>query len=369
MGVKVALLGDICLTGRFSLEENPNVFEQLSVVKRVLDEHDVVVANLESPFTLKERSLVCKAVHIKSSPSNVKILKYLGVSAVSLANNHIFDYGYDGYNSTVTHLKEAGINHFGDRGQEWLFSKNQEKILFAGNCCLSAHPSRANKKGVNVLSYSKVAEFFENADNFGAFPLLSVHWGRENTHSPSLDHMHLARILAHRKDFVLHGHHPHVVQGLERIKDSVIAYSLGNFCTDEHLSKSIRDLKVVSAPENRESFILSVNVESGKLSEFEIIPIYDDGLSIRLGGKDLKEKILGYSRDIGRINDISSSAQRDEREISNRSLGASRYSLSWFINRLNYHFIGACIKGVINLIRYKCIFHYIQKEARAKSFD
>ncbi len=66
MAVKIALLGDICLTGKFDLESNPEVYSQFEQIKSVLADYDFVLANLESPFTDQSSSRVCKAIHIKS---------------------------------------------------------------------------------------------------------------------------------------------------------------------------------------------------------------------------------------------------------------------------------------------------------------
>lgn len=363
--MKIALLGDICLTGRFDLKSNRDAYEVFEAIRSKLVEYDYVIANLESPFTDLDRSLVCKAIHIKSDPINIELLKYLGVDAVSLANNHIFDYGKHGYRSTVAALKEAGIGHFGTCGQTLQFEKGRERILLGGFCCLSAHPSRANSRGVNALRYSSVQKFFQRARGQNALPILSVHWGEENIHYPSEDHVRLARLLAKRQSYILHGHHPHVVQGVERYKESLLAYSLGNFCTDQHVSRSVKNMVVANSKSNRRSFILGVTIDGGKIVNSKIIPTIDNGRAIDIGGREELDQIDSFSAYLEfhqslyqRPEPSNSSAYRVPRG------SPPRYSILWFVNRMNYQFIGAVAKGIINRFRYKIYFSTIAKEAR-----
>jgi len=363
--MKVALLGDICLTGRFDLKYNQEAREIFDVVRSRLAVYDYVIANLESPLTNLNRSLVCKAIHIKSDPINVELLKYLGVDAVSLANNHIFDYGKAGYQSTVASLNESGIDHFGTCGKTLQLEKGRERILLGGFCCLSAHPTRANSGGVNVLRYSSVQKFFQCAMEQNALPIMSVHWGEENIHYPSEDHVQLARLLAKHQSYILHGHHPHVVQGVERYGDSLLAYSLGNFCTDQHVSRSVKNMVVRHSPSNQRSFILGVTIEGGKIVNSEIIPTVDCGLALEIGGQEDLERIASFS---AYLESNRSLYQRPAR-IQSPADGVSydsppRYSLRWFVNRMNYQFIGAVAKGLINRCRYRFFFSTIAKKAR-----
>lgn len=367
MSLKIALLGDICLTGKFDLESNPEALKQLDQMKSILSGYDFVFANLESPFTEQTSSRVCKAIHIKSPPINTQILKYLGVGAVSLANNHTFDYGRQGYFSTIAALDAAGIGHFGVQGRHMAVEKNGECLLLGGFCCLSAHPSEANNRGVNTLNYASFKSFLDYAHVKNAFPIASVHWGDENIHFPSEDHVRFARLMAADHAFLLHGHHPHVIQGLERDGESLIAYSLGNFCTDEHTSWSVRNMKVRHTVENQQSYILGVVIENGKIITHEVIPIADTGDMLAIQGREAKSTIETYSLKLG---DQFRPYQRPETtssavQVSNLKVPA-RFSLYWFLLRLNYHFVGAFLKGLMNRIKYKIYFSVVHARASEK---
>lgn len=367
MALKIALLGDVCLTGKFDLLGNPDAYKQFEAIKAVLASYDLVLANLESPFTELGSSWVCKAIHIKSAPVNAKLLQYLGVSAVSLANNHIFDYGRDGYRTTLAALDQAGIGYFGTEGRQLALEKNRERLLLGGFCCLTAHPSAAGAKGVTLLNHSNLKQFLRQAEEQGFFPIASVHWGDENIHYPNEDHVRFARLMAGEHDFLLHGHHPHVIQGLEVAGNSLIAYSLGNFCTDVHISRSVRHMRVMQSAANRLSYILGVTLENGKILDREIIPIADMENGILVQGEAARASIAAYS---SALSDSGAPYRRPE-QVSLRTQtvernAPARFSLTWFLLRLNYHFVGAFVKGLCNRAKYRRYFSEVRSRAAEK---
>lgn len=367
MALKIALLGDICLTGKFDLELNPEAYRQFEKITPILQKHDLVLANLESPLTVLVSSRVCKAIHIKSPPVNTQLLQFLGVSAVSLANNHIFDYGEKGYLSTAEALEASGIRYFGTQGAQVTLEKKNEKLLLGGYCCLSAHPSEASYRGVNTLNLPRFKRFLDDARVQGAFPIASVHWGDENTHYPREDHVRFARLMSTENAYLLHGHHPHVIQGLERVGESLIAYSLGNFCTDEHTSWSVRNMTVRHTPENLQSYLLSVTIENGKIIAHEAIPIADVGDTLAIQGQAAQDTITTFSAHLGKFN---MPYKRPQLEVSTTqpqdAAVLPRFSLPWFALRINYHFIGAFLKGLINRVRYQVYFSVIRNRAAEK---
>ena len=138
--MKIAFLGDIALFGRASLTQNPNGRGYFDEVERFLSEYDYVVGNLESPFSAKKKKWGAKSAFLCSDVENVKVLKYLHVDAVTLANNHMFDYGSEGYETTKKLLEETGIEWFGAEGKELRVVNNGNKIAFLGYCCYSSNP-------------------------------------------------------------------------------------------------------------------------------------------------------------------------------------------------------------------------------------
>ena len=78
-------------------------------VRDLLTECDLLVANLEGPVTAVEAPAVAKGAHLRTAPSEAYILRQMGVGVVSLAKNHMFDFGAPGFEETLEYLKAAGM--------------------------------------------------------------------------------------------------------------------------------------------------------------------------------------------------------------------------------------------------------------------
>lgn len=359
MGMKIALLGDICLNGKFDLKKNSNAKEYFHEVAQYLEGFDYVIANLETPITDRNFTLTCKGLHLKSSTLSVGLLSYLHVDVVGLANNHIFDYGRAGYKDTIKVLEKNKIQFYGTEGKQVFLEDASNKIAVGGYCCFSTNPSVCNAKGVNPLDPRYVLDILKKNDKNGYFNLLSVHWGDENIHYPRLDHVLTARFFADRVPLIVHGHHTHVIQGIEEYKSSRFAYSLGNFCTDDVVSTAVKDLKVIQKKQNKESFIVALEIENNKIIQHELMPIFDNGNKIEMGDTSIKEAVSEYS-------DVLHESPTEYQEFRKRKMDELTVSLSkkkdlnWFVRRLNYYFIGAVIKGMLSQKKYNKVMKIVQ---------
>ena len=124
--MKIALLGDVALIGRYDRTQTNDVDERISAVKSILAECDFIICNLESPLTNNTKTKACKGVYIRSDIRNVETLIKLGVTHVTIANNHIFDYGKKGAEDTIRTLEHSGIKYVG--------LNNLPEKLVKGNC-------------------------------------------------------------------------------------------------------------------------------------------------------------------------------------------------------------------------------------------
>ena len=114
--MKIAFLGDIALIEKYDLTKSPNIKNKLKDLSLILAEYDYVIGNLESPLTGVDKTMVCKSMHLKSPTVNVELLKFLHIDAVSLANNHSYDFGKKGLIETISTLDDSGIEWFGVNG-------------------------------------------------------------------------------------------------------------------------------------------------------------------------------------------------------------------------------------------------------------
>ena len=352
--MKIALLGDIALIGKYDLTINKDAKNTLKKISDVLKQYDYVIGNLETPFTDKKNTLVCKSMHLRSPSINIELLKFLNIKAVSLANNHSYDFGRKAIVETIKILKDNGIDYFGIDGKNLLIDKN---ISVNGFCCYSTnaygYKKPKSKIGINTLSYNEVIKQIEFDNNSNNISILSVHWGDEHTNYPRYDHIKFARLLAEKNNIIISGHHPHVIQGVEEINDSVIAYSQGNFCFDDCVAISGTGMVLKQNDENRESFILEVYIENEKIVNSNAIGIREVNGEIILDS--ISDKLNKISSELGHIDDPVEYQRKRIGQFSNPQFRINKFGkkdLRWYLKRINYYAIGAFISAKWNSRKY-----------------
>lgn len=296
--IKIALLGDIALFGKFTVK-NKNIKKYFSKVKDILSDFDYVIGNLETPLTNSNKKYGVKSAHIKSDKENIDILNFLGVNIVNLANNHIYDYGVSGYEDTKKILDQNNIKYFGIENKQLFLEKDGNKIALSGYCGYSTNGlgyyNDKTKKGVNILNGFEVEKNLVENYKKGYLNIVSFHIGEEHINYPNYDHVLLARKLSEKVPYIFYGHHPHVIQGIEEFDNSLIAYSLGNFCFDDVYTNNSKEPLIKQSENNNSSIILSLTIENNKVIDKKIIPIYLGDNEMTIGSKKIEENLNVYS--------------------------------------------------------------------------
>ena len=351
--MRLALLGDIALFGAFDVNNNPHLKDNLKGISSYLDEFDYVVGNLETPFSEKKKKHGAKSSHICSDVRNIDVLKWLHVDAVTLANNHMFDYGDEGYDTTVKLLQKAGIEHFGTDGKSLELKRDGNNLLFNGCCCYSTNPlkmsSKWGKRGINKLNVEAVESLLRyNRDYLN---IIAIHAGIEHVNYPSTDHIKLSQRLASIAPFVYYGHHPHVIQGVEEYKGSVIAHSLGNFCFDDIVKETGG---LVLSDNNRTGVILELEINNNMIDSWKETPFYIE--------KDGHITILKQCPEIENYNNFRKmfESNPDEYESSRMSTinsyidsRKSQRNLKWYLDRMRPMYARLLFDNHNNLRLYK----------------
>ena len=214
--------------------------------RSLLAKADVAIANLEAPLTDEGDVFKDKTYTFKVPPGFAMGIRNAGIGIVTLANNHILDYGCTGLENTIKALKAndilfsgAGENRARACEPVFMTIKNR-KIAFAGfsmtfpeefwagdSSCGTCFPTES-------LLQKVIEQCRENAD----VVVLGFHWGAERRNTPKDYQVYIARkSIDLGADLVL-GHHPHVLQGIEIYKNRLIAYSLGNFVFGSYSSSA-----------------------------------------------------------------------------------------------------------------------------------
>ncbi len=349
--MKVAFLGDIALIGKYDVYNNAN--GKVKILKDICSSCDYVIANLETPFTDLNTTSVCKSMHLKSNPRNVDVLKYIGVDAVCLANNHIFDYGKKGVIHTVRVLEDNKIEWFGVNGKQLNIDVSGQKLGIGGYCCYSTNATCYSDemiKGVHSLTRKNIYRQIKENKSQARFPILSFHWGYEHTNYPAHEHINLARKLMN-EELIIYGHHPHIIQGIEEKSNALTAYSLGNCMFDD--CKSIDGKLVIEQKDyNKISFVLIVEIIDNKIIKYETVGIIDTENGIEK--TDIGDMLKKISNEIAGDFDVEKyelCRMKQYKENLQNKLGKKNFK--WLCSKLNRNSIGARIDRVFNEQKYK----------------
>ena len=358
--MRIALLGDIAPFGRYCLAKNPDLLDQFVSVRNFLSKFDLVIGNLEAPFTVSEKPIGGKSATVKAHPANIGLLTALGITHVTLANNHIGDFGFSAYEHTKSCLEEAGIAWFGTEGKQIDIEHGGEKIALLGFCSYNTNPSGIPVGRIDGLNYLDSQAVFSavkrNASN-GFLSILSVHSGQEHVHMPSSDDVCFARSLTGIADYVYYGHHPHVVQGHERVSGSAIFYSLGNFLFDDVYT--LRDPKkplVALSEANKTGAIGTVEINNGKIIDIGVTPIYLGADQVFVGDAVQKFDIATYDSLLATAGTLEYNQKRNS--VIRAFIDGRRElrDFMWYLRRLNLNSVGIIFKARKNARLYHRAF-------------
>jgi poly-gamma-glutamate synthesis protein (capsule biosynthesis protein) len=192
----------------------------LQNVKSILEADDVTFANLEGPLTTSADKTTTGIYAFKGDPSYTEVLESGSVEVVTLANNHTNDYGSQGLEDTKENLKEAGIDYCVN-DEICIREVNGIRMAFIGIYELNE----------GIECESRVRSTIEDAKQQGAqLVIVAFHWGTEKANYPDETQQSLAHTAIDCGADLVLGHHPHVLQGIEKYNGKYIVYSLANFC-------------------------------------------------------------------------------------------------------------------------------------------
>jgi poly-gamma-glutamate capsule biosynthesis protein CapA/YwtB (metallophosphatase superfamily) len=253
MPITVALAGDTML-GRGVAErlqsEPPESLVAPEVVAAI-QEADLFVLNLECCISDRGRRWPRpgKPFFFRAPPAAVRLLTHLGVDCVTLANNHVLDFGEEALLDTLALLDDAGIAHVG-AGVDFdlatcpaLLEADGVRLAVIG---IGDHPedfaATCDRPGIAYHDlHSGMPEWMVRMigsfRSTGAAVLVTPHWGPNMATSP------LAHVRKAASDFVdagatfVTGHSAHVFQGIE----GRILFDLGDFIDDYAVDPILRN--------------------------------------------------------------------------------------------------------------------------------
>ena len=202
---------------------------------------DVLVGNLETPLAreLPTNSPIGSRFRFGASLAHAQHLVKAGFTAMSLANNHWYDMRREGVEQTPRLLEELGIVPLGAATTDAAVFRVQtieHQGWRIGFVALTTRSNAPQREGVPTLPYlatraikTTIPPLLEAARDSHDLLIVQIHWGDEYASGPNVVQVKAAHAMVDAgADWVI-GHHPHVLQGVERYGGGLIAYSLGNF--------------------------------------------------------------------------------------------------------------------------------------------
>lgn len=252
--------GDILLTG-YLLSNYDNSGIQGIISSDLVDElngADLTMVNEEFPFSNQGTAMEDKQFTFRIDPNRINVFKDLGIDIVTLANNHVLDYGQEALTDTFETLENAGIQYVGagnnseEAKQDREFEINGKKIgiLAASRVIPVVSWAAGTSPGVfSTYDPSGLIEAIKEADSTCDTVIVYVHWGVERSEYPKEYQKELAKKYIDAGADVVIGSHPHVLQGIEYYNGKPIIYSLGNFIFGSQIPKTIM-LKIEIGEDN-----------------------------------------------------------------------------------------------------------------------
>ncbi|PIR62452.1 MAG: hypothetical protein COU65_03390 [Candidatus Pacebacteria bacterium CG10_big_fil_rev_8_21_14_0_10_42_12] len=250
--LKIIFVGDMQFDRdiRVLADRSPDGYEAVLglELQNYLSAADIVVGNLEGPITDNESLSVGSEVGstrnyiFTFSPEIIPILKKHHL-VTNLGNNHINNFGEDGFKQTVDFLDGAGIDWFGQ--VPYFKEEKQSQVFVYKNENISVAFVNYNQflgPGLNA-ALEDIRLWKTQAD----LVFVYTHWGLEyETEANAVIQAQTQKMMVAGADLII-GSHPHVIQQTESFEGKQVYYSLGNFIFDQYFSEEVQTGLVVEA--------------------------------------------------------------------------------------------------------------------------
>ena len=219
------------------------------------------IINLETAITTHPKPFPNKVFNFRMHPDNIGVLKAAHIGHVSLANNHVLDFGMHGLQDTMDTLNHHAISYAGvgsdqetAHGPTYLtvqvpVDTNTVDITFAFFSA-SDHPAEWSHysqfnyldiKNINKTQLSHIENQIQRAKEHADMVVFSLHWGPNYAWNPDPRFIEFAHTLIDAGVDIIHGHSSHHVQAVEVYKERPILYGCGDFIDDYAVDEAYRN--------------------------------------------------------------------------------------------------------------------------------
>jgi poly-gamma-glutamate synthesis protein (capsule biosynthesis protein) len=261
----------------------------LGAIAPLMRRGDLSLVNLECAVTLNRRTWAgeSKDFYFRAPPQAIDCLAEAGIGLVTLANNHVLDYGVDGLADTLAALDRVGIAHAG-AGMDAeaalapaIVERNGIRIGLSAFCDhqpdFAAGPSRPGISYLDLADHAAACDALRRALSVLQardvdWPVLSLHWGPNWVEAPSPAFVELAHAAIDMGWGMLYGHSAHVFQGVELYRGAPILYGTGDLVDDYAVHPVLR---------NDRQMLFDLTLERERLQRLVLHPLVIDSFRVR----------------------------------------------------------------------------------------
>lgn len=290
--IKIIVGGDFCPQQRIKEKIEIQDYDFFAPIIPLIRSADFAILNLECPVI--DNNLFSPLPKIGPSlyaPANsLKILERSGFNVVTLANNHMMDYGEKGLKETMHHLLESGIKYVGagkdaeEASQVLILNKKDFRVAII-NCCENEFSiSTMLSAGTNALNPIRQYNIIKKIKDEVNKIIVIVHGGHEGFQLPSLRMQETYRFFIDAGADIVINHHQHCYSGWERYNEKPIFYGLGNLCFDKNNGQitpwNYGYLLELNLSEKGDEFSLHPYIQCG--SDPTLVPLSIDEIEYKL---------------------------------------------------------------------------------------
>lgn len=243
--------------------------EVFSNITPLLRDVDVNLCNIETVASDHGFSKYwLPSYEMRGNPKSLKFINHAGFNLFGVANNHSMQHGIDAFNDMVERITELKVPVIGldsEKCRTKLHTIDHSDGTTSGIFAISIRPEEWTDRPVPYSYRENNKDLIEEVAFYRSkctgFLICSIHWGLEFLDYPSPEQLSLGHALIDAGVDVVIGHHPHVLQPIERYKNGVIFYSLGNFAFD------------LWPKDTKQTVIAKINLVKGLSPDVSIIPI------------------------------------------------------------------------------------------------
>ena len=239
---KIAFAGDTTQSDVFAEATSWRSMEYpFEDVNDIFSGADISFVNLETCVSDRGESEKKEGFGFQTPPGYLQVYTEAGIDIVSVANNHVRDYGMEALDDTFTNLESYGLAYIGagrnlsEAEKLVIYEVNGLKIGFTGLNMINMNPTwyaKDDRAGINCVDFAACEEYLDLISEYDKqcdLLFVSVHWGIEYTNEITDEQQEFGHLLCDRGADIILGHHSHTLQPVEHYNNSMIFYSLGNF--------------------------------------------------------------------------------------------------------------------------------------------